>query len=222
MNEITGPEGLKIAKRYKPVIEQGFKSLYDLLSPINFGEHIPMAQPTVYYSVKEDDNRYYILYAFYHYRDWSAAGGIVGELDEHRHDFEGALVVVSKISPISSRKVVATIKHHEIPIRQCTHDPIALEIEAEGHAVHLWNGVLPASENHIRYVDYDLCDMNDAPFQKQWEYIKKKFNETGVKMPDQWNHYIIQRKFGFKSDGLIYTDPAKFLELAQAAGVFNP
>lgn len=220
--EVTGKDGLRIARKYKPTIEQGFRSLYDLICPVNFGEFVPVAEPTVYYSVKEDEHRIYILYAFYHYRDWVAdRGGLTG-LDEHRHDFEGALVVVSKISPISNRKIVASVAHYEIPVRTTTLDPIILEIDSQGHAVHLYCGKIGAHENTVRYVDYNLVDMNDQSFKQHWETLKKHFNETGVKMPDQWNHYLIQRKYGFKSDGLIYTDPAKFLELAQAAGVFKP
>jgi hypothetical protein len=73
----------------------------------------------VYYSVCETTTHWFVLYAIYHPLDWYRRGQadnlydlIRDKLDEHVHDMEGALMVVSKDYP---QKVegLFTIFHHD-------------------------------------------------------------------------------------------------------------
>ncbi len=51
-----------------------------------------------YYSVVETETHYFLLYSFFHPRDWTDNGLwiLFGGLDEHENDMEGALMVVKK------------------------------------------------------------------------------------------------------------------------------
>ncbi|HUV37817.1 MAG TPA: hypothetical protein VMX58_12845 [Patescibacteria group bacterium] len=53
-----------------------------------------------YYSVAETTTHYFILYAFYHAQDWYDGKILIDKIrknfDEHLHDMEGALAVVTK------------------------------------------------------------------------------------------------------------------------------
>ncbi len=53
-----------------------------------------------YYSIAETTTHYFILYAFYHAQDWYDGKSLMDKIrknfDEHLHDMEGALAVVTK------------------------------------------------------------------------------------------------------------------------------
>lgn len=51
-----------------------------------------------YYSVVETETHYFLLYSFFHPRDWTDNGLwiLFGGLDEHENDMEGAMMVVKK------------------------------------------------------------------------------------------------------------------------------
>ncbi len=63
----------------------------------------------VYYSVVEAQSFYYIIYAFYHPRDWAAAS-----IDEHENDLEGFLLIVSKnSSDYGQAEAMITVSHKD-------------------------------------------------------------------------------------------------------------
>jgi hypothetical protein len=73
--------------------------------------------PKVYYSVCETSTHYFILYAVYHVLDWwkryaatNLYDFIRDQLDEHFHDMEGALVVVTK-GPAGLVDAMITVAH---------------------------------------------------------------------------------------------------------------
>ncbi len=70
-----------------------------------------------YYSVVETATHYFILYAFYHGQDWYDGDRFADKIrkifDEHLHDMEGALAVVTKREDEADERVDAfmTISH---------------------------------------------------------------------------------------------------------------
>ena len=70
-----------------------------------------------YYSVVETRTHYFILYAFYHGQDWYDGDRLADKIrkifDEHIHDMEGALAVVTKRENETDERVDAfiTISH---------------------------------------------------------------------------------------------------------------
>lgn len=82
----------------------------------------------VYYSVCETTTHYFLVYAVYHVLDWwkryepnNLYDFVRDQLDEHVHDMEGALVVVTK-EPRGLIDAVVTVSHnnfylHTIPMR---------------------------------------------------------------------------------------------------------
>jgi hypothetical protein len=107
----------KLALRHAPVLHQKINSMNergdyitraDLLGNWNDIVHNwefvhnkknPL-EAAGYYSVAETTTHYFILYAFYHAQDWydgdSLADKIRKKFDEHLHDMEGALAIVTK------------------------------------------------------------------------------------------------------------------------------
>ncbi len=71
-----------------------------------------------YYSVVETTTHYFILYAFYHGQDWYGGDSPIAyfrkKFDEHLHDMEGALAVVTKRKNKSKERVDAfiTVSHY--------------------------------------------------------------------------------------------------------------
>lgn len=77
----------------------------------------PIPNPTVYYSVAETQTHYFLIYAVYHPMDWwkydkpsNLYDLIRNSLDEHVHDMEGALMVVTK-EPSELLDVMVTVSH---------------------------------------------------------------------------------------------------------------
>ena len=73
--------------------------------------------PKVYYSVCETSTHHFILYAVYHVLDWwkrytptNLYDAIRDQVDEHFHDMEGALVVVTK-QPSGLVDAMITVAH---------------------------------------------------------------------------------------------------------------
>jgi hypothetical protein len=70
-----------------------------------------------YYSVVETETHYFILYAYYHGQDWYDGDRLADKIrrifDEHIHDMEGALAVVTKREREGEERVDAfiTISH---------------------------------------------------------------------------------------------------------------
>jgi hypothetical protein len=71
-------------------------------NPLNNWENMPNfpLRAAAYYSVVESSTHWFIVYGFYHPRDWSETPGI----GEHENDLEGALFIVKKPPATSPRE----------------------------------------------------------------------------------------------------------------------
>ena len=123
-----------IALRHAPVLNQKVSLLNprgDLITRVDLGgdlsglvhnwayvsdERNPLPAAG-YYSVVETGTHYFILYVFYHAQDWYDGERLVDKIrrvfDEHVHDMEGALAVVTKREDEAQERVDAfiTISH---------------------------------------------------------------------------------------------------------------
>ena len=203
---------LVYAKLFQPRVKQNLHGTYDLMSPINLGNFIPTVNPSAYFSAQYDDNYIYMLYCFYHWKDWSSSNfNPLRQLDSHRHDFEGVMLFIDRLTKI--QEYIATICHWDIIFEKTSSNIVS--IEAEGH------GIRPGSEDFFNcqlIEDFDELINIDAPHVKQWlvEKVSPEFNKNGVKMPWQWNDSKLEKKYGrHQTEGLIYKDPAKFLQIAK-------
>ncbi len=218
---ITGRRGNRLAQKHFPRIIQELKSPADLIIPVTFGDFVPVAKPTVYYAASETESHYYLLYCFYHYRDYSTLPPPINKLDSHRHDFEGVLVCQRK----GERSGLVFTRSHYTFIRgQFWRFPV-VHIEAGGHAISPVNSLEIVNivagirsgkkENVLIYDDANLRDMRSKSFQDRWGDIKRHFNSNKVMMPDEWNDSRIQRKYGRRTDGLVWRDPEEFVRRAK-------
>ncbi len=92
-------------------------------------------KPKIYYSVCETFTHIFIIYAVYHILDWykrfkakNLYDMIRDRLDEHIHDMEGALFVITKSSPISASQIVdavITVSHNNFYLYTEPQIPIA-------------------------------------------------------------------------------------------------
>lgn len=97
-------EKRKLALRWAPIHYQGIstdKPEADFITKINYAgswrtsgnwDALDNSGPltgAAYYSVTETSSHWYILYAFYHARDWD-------NLDQHENDFEGFLAIIQR------------------------------------------------------------------------------------------------------------------------------
>ncbi len=219
-----------IAENLKPSIVQGFKSLYDLITPIHAGEFCPSLEPAVYYIVRESTTHLYVLYCFFHRKDWSELPWPIESLDEHDFDFEGMLVAITKKDYELKIKLKKPYRHWLFPYEwaisvshtvfkyanPCTQ---TCRIEHAGHGVT--PGWTEVEGNRVIYVDYGLINLDNEKL-RDWIFgsLRKPFNKQGVKLPDQWNDSRIRRKFGKDTDGLIYSNPEELRSLACRLNLF--
>jgi pimeloyl-ACP methyl ester carboxylesterase len=110
-----------LAKHYSPIIYQhvdvsdagdGFEGYADLITNFNYDgnwngnekwENLEdfisqdTAKASIYYSVIETSNYWFIYYALYHPRDWTNRAGPLGDyFGQHENDMEGITLMVSK------------------------------------------------------------------------------------------------------------------------------
>jgi hypothetical protein len=134
MKDAAGKDHDALALRHAPVLKQKiskFNPRGDLITRVDLtGEleelvgnwafvsdernELPAAG---YYSVVETRTHFFILYAFYHGQDWYDGDRLADKIrkvfDEHLHDMEGALAVVTKREKETDERVDAfiTISH---------------------------------------------------------------------------------------------------------------
>ncbi|MCA9218297.1 MAG: hypothetical protein KDB27_34750, partial [Planctomycetales bacterium] len=73
--------------------------------------------PTVYYSVTETETHWFVLYAFFHPRDWEA-DAVCFQCDTHENDMEGVLTIVRRPSAQQSDRFgelegMITVAHND-------------------------------------------------------------------------------------------------------------
>ena len=200
-------KALVLARKWKPVFVQEYKSPLDLIAPIQLtGPYIVPEEPEIYFSVKEDKDFYYIFYMVYHYADYSDLPFLIKALDEHRHDNEGVLLAISKrdkrIEWCGSR-AHSKILFQDMRMFQQQHK--YFYIESGGHGIFpVIRPNLHDSGNQIYYSDYKLTNMHN---QRYWKFIKEcvepEFAKHGVSMPWKWRVGNLPARHRKKSEGLI-------------------
>lgn len=162
----------ELAYRWAPIhYQDSAASDYsaDYLSPIDFDgdwdtrnnwENQPRNRDklvgTAYYSVVETETHWFLIYAFFHPRDWKLIGG-------HENDMEGVLEVVRKDgSEYGTLEAMVTVAHSDFysytppgspysdgredidgTIIMREHDGVERPTtfqEAKGHGLYRWNG----------------------------------------------------------------------------------
>ncbi len=213
---VSSQKAKNLARDYRITFTQEYGGPLDLFSQFNLGGWVCPEEPAVYFAVKEDAGNYYIWYLIYHYRDYSTWIPPFKEWDQHRHDFEGVMLAVDK----ESNRILWHVAraHYELnPI--ITYDGMPYKnlqfwIEKGGHGIY--RGFYKKQKNSIIYRDYKLINFLSVKCQRFVEKsLAPAFKDTGVTFPHQWNDWRIQRKWGKRTDGLIWTDPNKFYEYAK-------
>lgn len=198
-------------------IVQGIDSKWDRPTQITLGEWIP-SRPAVYTSVRMLTASLEVrLWCFFHRHDWSKTGGLIGRLESHDFDFEGVLryrIMTNYCRDDTRPFGYVTVFHKELKFYRSFQD--AISIEPQGHGIYL--AVKPPKGENCRsmYVD-DMKDIDmDEPRRLAWlkNTVQPIFNRNSVNMPWQWSDWLIRRKFGKKTDGLIYSDPIKLIGYA--------
>lgn len=207
----------KLAKKYKPIFIQEYGSPYDLFSRINLGDWVvELKKPFVYMAVREDDTNYYIWYLIYHYKDWSNWIKPFRSLDEHRHDLQGVMLAVNKLTENVMWHVAR--EHYKLNPRKnvVPRKRKVFSITAGGHAIRHNVEKITQDANYVYYMDYTLINILS---KKGWNFIENHvspaFKTYGVDFPWSWNDSKIQKKFGLRTDGLIWDDPREFYRLAK-------
>jgi len=136
---MTSKEACEMAKTFAPIFSQKVSDEWkaaDQIAPVDFAgsltrvqenpdrllalepDDITTIQPKIYYSVCETDTHCFVLYAAYHILDWwkrlkpdNLYDLIREKYDEHMHDMEGALFVLTK-RPTLRIDGVITIAHN--------------------------------------------------------------------------------------------------------------
>jgi hypothetical protein len=135
-SKLPPPSHEQVAQRWAPIVYQdidrtGKHSLggrSDYLAridydgdwnPLNNWRNLEIHPPTgaVYYSVAECHHYWYLVYGFFHPRDW-AEHPVPGQIDEHENDFEGVIMFIMKPPPDSNESFgqllgSVTVAHHD-------------------------------------------------------------------------------------------------------------
>jgi hypothetical protein len=130
---------------------------------------------TVYYSVTETSTHWYLVYSFYHPRDWVDYPDF--NLDHHENDMEGVLMIVRKDgSEYGKLEGMVTVSHLDFysftppgspltnggedidgTILMATYDGVSRPTtfqEAKGHGIKAWNGSdFPGGDGVVYYPD---------------------------------------------------------------------
>lgn len=231
MNFMVPRLARKYAAASRPTIIQHFKSIYDPIVPIHLGDFQPelIEKPTAYFTVRKDDEFRYLLYCFFHRKDWSTWIPPFKALDEHEYDFEGVVFEQSKKTGAVSGIAVNHMNFEYWVFPQFrstkTGKPSKqsnwITIEAGGHGITFLTPLSLVLNNstYIKYVDYDLVNMANPSILKWLKKVAQPaFNSTGAKMPWQWNDENLVTHFGReRTEGLMWRNPRLLFKLAKEA-----
>ncbi len=230
----------KLAKKYQPILLQGWHSIRDGLTPILLGKsetilsnlNMHIDNPVLYYSVRENDEAYFILYMKYHPFDyslnnWPIIGKLIRKLDSHRHDTECFCLKVFKGNKRVDCVSVFHYQHlYEKDICKDSKKPL-IYFEPEGHGIipiYLKTFQKTCLKEDVRiYHKYKLENMLGWS-KKYWNKLKEEFNAYGVKMPDEHFdamlklHTAVGRKakLGHHEVGDIWNNPEKLFTLKES------
>jgi hypothetical protein len=192
---LAAPSDLELAYRWAPIHYQDTDSSdydADYLTAVNYDgewdtlnnwEHqddqLSRLKAVVYYSVTETSSHWFIVYGFYHPRDWSDT-----PFDNtHENDMEGVLAIVRKDgSTYGKFEGLVTVAHHDFysftpsgsqlrsgaesidgPVVMRSYDSAAHPTtfqEAKGHGAKAWNGSsFPGGDGVIYYPHRSLAEL---------------------------------------------------------------
>lgn len=188
----AAPSHAELAAHWAPVHLQHHVSRADAITRFDFdGDWDPLnnwrnfrtheTPPAVYYSVVETRTHWFLVYAFFHPRDWTEHWW-QAPFDAHENDLEGALFALAKSSaaPWGTFKAAVTVSHldfysfvpaggdwraggesvdGEVRFR-FGHRPVT-EQEAYGHGLKMWNGadIAGPGTRVYRPEEYQLLDI---------------------------------------------------------------
>ncbi len=187
---LAAPTAAALAQRWAPVHYQDTdNSDYDAdyVSAVDFdgewntldnweaqGVSVARLTGTAYYSVVDTSTHWFVLYAFYHPRDWVDYPDPLGR-DHHENDMEGLVLTVRKNgTPYGALEAMVTVAHSDFfsytpagspftngresidgTVRMQTHNGTARPTtyqEAKGHGLKAWNGAaFPGGDGVVYY-----------------------------------------------------------------------
>jgi len=207
---LAAPSDLDLAYRWAPVHHQDTDSSdydADYLSAVDFDgdwdaknnwehqdDNVNNLKAKVYYSVVETSTHWYLVYSFFHPRDWVDYPDPFN-LDHHENDMEGALMIVRKDgSTYGKLEGMVTVFHTNFysftppgsPLRNGQEDidgsvimadydgsqhPTTFQ-EAKGHGLKAWNGSgFPGGDGVVYYPSRTTAEVpaggNDQSVQYQ-------------------------------------------------------
>lgn len=183
------PTDAELALRWAPVHYQDTDSSdydADYLSTVNFDsdwnaqnnweaqdDSVARLTGAVYYSVVETSTHWFIVYSYYHARDWSDVPDPFS-LYTHENDMEGALLTVRRNgTEFGALEAMVTVAHSDFysytppgsPYtggRESVDGTIMMQSyggvsrpttsqEAKGHGCYAWNGSFPGGDGIVYY-----------------------------------------------------------------------
>jgi hypothetical protein len=172
----------------------------------NQDDDLGRLRATVYYSVVETGTHWYIVYSFFHPRDWVDYPDF--GLDTHENDMEGAMAIVRKDgSAYGKLEGMVTVFHTNFysftpagspltdgeenidgQLRMVTYDgalhPATFQ-EAKGHGLKAWNGgEFPGGDGVIYYPDRSVAEVPEHGNDRHVKYrLVNTFEAGGL-----WDH----------------------------------
>jgi hypothetical protein len=186
----AAPSHRDLAERWAPIHFQdtdGSDADADYLSAVNFDgdwntlnnwenqdNEVRRLRGIVYYSVVRTRTHWFILYGFFHPRDWSDSPD-PGNVLEHENDMEGVLLTVRRDGSTFGRlQAMVTVAHRDFfsyvpagspftggqetvdgPVRMREYRGAAhptTSQETQGHGAHAWNGEdFPGGDGVVYY-----------------------------------------------------------------------
>lgn len=174
-----------LAIHFSPTIYQEWSSIKDCLTPLVLDKDVMLEklaeiieEPTLYYSIREDDDHWYAYYMKYHPFDWSNSGFcLIRLLDSHKHDSEGMLFRIQKKS---ERIDVVTVYHYDFLFASSIDRKVT--IEREGHGIYPYSLYKPVGSNLV-YKSFSYVNLNDQN-KRWWNEVREAFGGN-AKMPDE-------------------------------------
>jgi len=200
---MTSKEALELATKYAPIFAQKVSDEWkvaDQIAPVDFAGNIKdivdnpqklgkleedaKIAAKVYYSVCETSTHYFLIYAVYHVLDWwkrfepdDIYNYIRDMLDEHIHDMEGALLVVTKY-PEGLVDGLVTVAHNNFYLYTEPRKPKEKPGEYE-----------KAFENSLIIAKFNETVDGNIWIDKKTERVKLYIESKGHGMRGDWNHW---------------------------------
>ncbi|WP_196893269.1 hypothetical protein [Aureivirga marina] len=151
------------------------------------------AKAVCYYSVAETSTHYYVIYSFFHPRDWTD-NPFLYHLDQHENDLEGVLHIIKKDgSTYGTLQGVVTVSHLDFysfkpsgsPLTDGNEDidgicdreyydgsyRVLTSQEAKGHGIKTYPKLKPGGSDYIKYYpSQTVSDYPTSPYDKFVQY----------------------------------------------------